>query len=62
MIARILVKADDSMLNSSQDQSDLAAALFCTMGGSMPHRHEYEEQARELAASLPSKEKRLLNI
>lgn len=50
------------MLNSSQDQSDLAAALFCTMGGSMPHRHEYEEQARELAASLPSKEKRLLKV
>ncbi len=50
------------MSENRQNRPDLAAALFCTLGASMPHPYESEKEAQELAAKLPEKGKRLLKI
>lgn len=44
------------------DQSDLAAALFCTMGASVPHSKDLEVEAQKLALSLSGREERLLKV
>ena len=46
----------------SNDQSDLAAALFHLLGAAVPYSDRDEEKARELYETLPTKEKRLQKV
>lgn len=50
------------MSNAYGDHSDLAAALFYTMGASIPHDSRLEEEARKLLLSIPNQEKCLLKV
>jgi len=44
------------------DNSDLAAALFYTLGAAIPHNHLLEDEAKRLSSTILNNEKRLLKV
>lgn len=50
------------MPNAYGDNSDLAAALFSTLGAAIPHDSLLEAQARKLSSTIANNKKRLLEV